>query len=131
MINTDSPLGWAFFALVVLVLAFVGAWIASDKPLRTFVRDSFNHTGGYLAKLWRFWGPRVTDKNFLGAVAAFTTVVVSASFAPREAQIILHGLSVLAALLVTLWENQPFEDLEGPRPQPTIEISGPVNVRST
>ncbi|HRE43918.1 MAG TPA: hypothetical protein PKY87_08085, partial [Terricaulis sp.] len=66
-----------------------------------------------LVRLWAFWGRRLGDKNFQGALYAVAAGALGTYFAPEQVQAILLILTVVGAFIASPWENMPFEDLSG------------------
>lgn len=109
------------FVLVILVAAWRAH--APQQKFGTYAAES-------LMRFWRFWGRRLGDKKFQGALYALIAAGLGTYLAPAQAQAWLLALTLLGAFLFPTWEDLPFETLEGPAPAPRIDINGPVQVSS-
>jgi hypothetical protein len=119
-------------ALIMLGLLLLIVWQAAspEKTLVKFVGDFFRARIDFLKRLWHFAGPRLLDKNFLSAALKVIAGGVGIVCTDGQAQTVILVLTLVGTFFFAPWENLPFEDLEGPRPQPTINISGPVQVNA-
>lgn len=95
----------ALFAAAIFAVAyFTGKQNYSGldfSPLLAVVNPPL----AYLASLWRFWGPRLTDRGFVGAIFANTAVL--ASIDPEKAELWQLAVWGAANLFFPLWDNQP------------------------
>lgn len=76
----------------------VDAFIAS-------VGRFFAGLGGYVARLWNFWGPRLTDRGFVGAMFANGAVLGFLAIDPAKAQLWQFAIWGAANLFFPLWDN--------------------------
>jgi hypothetical protein len=97
---------------LLAAFVYVAVWAATPE------RPKFGvFVGETMAKLRAFWGPRLGDKRFLGSLMAVAAGSAGTYLAPEHAKLFMLVLTVAGAFISPTWEDHPFADLDGPRPQ--------------
>lgn len=71
--------------------------------------------GNYLARLWLFWGPRLTDRGFVAAIFANGAVLGFLAIDPAKAQLWQLAIWGAANLFFPLWDSHPAGEKLAPK----------------
>lgn len=87
--------------LVVAIVAGVVCWFMRPHETADWFRARFD----FFARLWEFWGPRLTDRTFIAAIGA--NAVALGFLDPTKAELWQLAIWVGANLLFPIWDNHP------------------------
>jgi hypothetical protein len=116
MFNLDLLIALGALLAFLLVLVFLVTWLGAPnrESLVVALHDFGAARIDFLQRLWRFWGPRLGDANFLAAAVKLVAGGLGVAFTDGAVQMIVLTLTLVGAFLFQPWAHLPFEKLDPP-----------------
>jgi hypothetical protein len=89
--------------LAAATVALVVSWLLRPHETAAWASARMD----YFLRLWEFWGPRLTDRGFVGAIFANGAVLGFLAIDPEKAQLWQFIVWGAANLFFPLWDNHP------------------------